>query len=114
MGKNSNDWKDRLGVVYSTNANFSYESEEEEEPATLPANQQRLRTRIEKNHRGGKVVTIVAGFTGSEEDLKAIGKMLKTKCGTGGSVKENEIIIQGDVKEKVVALLKAAGYSQTK
>ena len=109
-----NDWKDRLNVVYSTNPDFSYDTVEQEEPETLPKNTQKLRVRIEKNHRGGKTVTIVSGFTGSEADLKELGKLLKTKCGVGGSAKEGELLSQGEFKEKVVEILKKEGCTQTK
>lgn len=110
----SNDWKDRLNVVYSTNPDFNYECIEEEEAETLPKNQQKLRVGIEKKGRGGKTVTIIKGFIGSEEDLKDLGKLLKTKCGVGGSAKEGEIIIQGEFKQRIIELLKAEGYTQTK
>lgn len=112
MAKN-NDWKQRLNVVYSTNPDFNYDTEEEEEAEELPKNQQLLRVKIDRHARKGKVVTIVNGFVGPEEVLKDLGKLLKTKCGVGGSVKDGEIIIQGDVKEKVIALLKVEGYSNT-
>ena len=110
----NNDWKDRLNVVYSTNPDFKYESIEEEEAETLPKNQQKLRIFMEKKGRGGKTVTLIKGFIGTEEDLKVLGKLLKTKCGVGGSVKDNEIIIQGDFKQRITDLLKAEGYTQTK
>ncbi len=110
----SNDWKDRLNVVYSTNPDFNYECIEEEEAETLPKNQQRLRISMEKKGRGGKTVTLIKGFIGSEEDLKDLSKLLKTKCGVGGSAKEGEIIIQGDFKQRIIELLKAEGYTQTK
>lgn len=110
----NNDWKDRLGVVYSTNADYQFTTEEEEQQETLPKNEQRLRVAIEKNGRGGKVVTIVRGFVGTEDDMKSLGKFLKTKCGVGGSVKDDEIIIQGNLKDKVITLLKADGYNNTK
>ena len=110
----NNDWKDRLNVVYSTNPDFKYESNEEEEAETLPKNQQKLRIFMEKKGRGGKTVTLIKGFIGTEEDLKELGKLLKTKCGVGGSVKDNEIIIQGDFKQRITDLLKAEGYTQTK
>ena len=110
----NNDWKDRLGVVYSTNADFQFTTEEEEQQETLPKNEQRLRVAIEKNGRGGKVVTIVRGFVGTEDDMKSLGKFLKTKCGVGGSVKDDEIIIQGNLKDKVITLLTADGYNNTK
>ena len=110
----NNDWKDRLNVVYSTNPDFQYENIEEEEAETLPKNQQKLRIGMEKKGRGGKTVTLIKGFMGTEEDLKELGKMLKTKCGVGGSAKEGEIIIQGDFKQRIIDLLKAEGYTQTK
>ncbi len=110
----TNDWKDRLNVVYSTNPDFRYEREEETEAETLPKNQQRLRVSIEKKGRGGKTVTVVSGFTGTEDDLKELGRLLKSKCGVGGSAKDGEILIQGDLKPRVIELLKAEGYSQTK
>ena len=109
----NNDWKDRLGMVYSTNPDYHFENDEEE-IETLPRQQQKLRVRIEKNHRGGKTVTIVAGFVGSEDDLKELGRLLKTKCGVGGSQKDGEVLVQGDFKEKVIQILKQEGYTQTK
>ena len=108
------DWKDRLNVVYSTNPDYNYEFREEEKVETLDAGRQQLRVFIEKKNRGGKVVTVVKGFAGSEADMKELSKLLKTRCGTGGSVKDGEIIIQGEVKEKVVGILKEAGYTHTK
>ena len=110
----NNDWKDRLNVVYSTNPDYQYENIGEEEAETLPMNQQRLRISMEKKGRGGKTVTLVRGFVGTEDDLKELGKLLKTKCGVGGSAKEGEIIIQGDFKQRIIDLLKAEGYTQTK
>lgn len=110
----NNDWKDRLNIVYSTNPNFSYETIEEEANETLLKNQQKLRVSIEKKGRGGKTVTLVKGFVGTDNGLKALSKLLKTKCGVGGSVKDTEIIIQGDFKQRLVDLLKAEGYTQTK
>ncbi|MBR6893804.1 MAG: translation initiation factor [Bacteroidaceae bacterium] len=110
----NNDWKDRLGVVFSTNADYQYTTEEEQQQETLPKHEQRLRVSIEKNGRGGKVVTIVKGFVGTSDDIKLLGKYLKTKCGVGGSVKDDEVIIQGNLKEKIIALLKADGYNNTK
>lgn len=108
------DWKDRLNVVYSTNPDFTYETEEETETITLPPQQQRLRVQLDRKNRGGKVVTLVTGFVGSEDDLKELGKLLKSKCGVGGSAKDGEIIVQGDFKLKVLELLKKEGYTQTK
>ncbi len=113
MAKN-NDWKSRLGMVYSTNPDFVYDEGEAEEVETLPKNQQKLRINIEKNGRGGKTVTLVKGFVGTEDDLKDLGKQLKTKCGVGGSAKDGVIVIQGDLKEKVIALLKTFGYNDVK
>ena len=109
-----NDWKDRLGMVYSTNPDFQFVTDDEPEAETLPKNQQRLRVRIEKNGRGGKTATIIAGFIGSEADLKELGKWLKGRLGVGGSVKDGEVLIQGDFKQRVIDLLKADGYTQTK
>lgn len=116
MAKNqkNNDWKERLNVVYSTNPDFQYETETAEEAETLSPSEQRLRVQLDRKNRGGKVVTLVTGFTGSEEALKELGKLLKSKCGVGGSAKEGEIIVQGDFKQKVIELLLKAGYSQTK
>lgn len=110
----NNDWKNRLNIVYSTNPDFSYETTEEETNETLPKNQQKLRVGIEKKGRGGKTVTLVKGFVGTEDDLKSLSKSLKTKCGVGGSTKDGEIIIQGDFKQRIIDLLKTEGYTQTK
>lgn len=110
----NNDWKDRLNVVYSTNPDFSYESDEVEEQETLPREQQNLRVQLDRKNRGGKVVTLITGFVGSDDDLKDLGKLLKSKCGVGGSAKDSEIIVQGDFKQKIVELLKKEGYSKTK
>lgn len=109
-----NDWRDRLNVVYSTNPDFQYEREEAVCPQTIDKNEQKLRVSIEKKGRGGKTVTVVSGFIGTEDDLKALGKLLKTKCGVGGAVKDGEIIIQGELKQRVLELLKAEGYAKTK
>ena len=109
-----NDWKERLNIVYSTNPDFSYETEEENVAETLPTQQQRLRVQLDRKNRGGKVVTLITGFVGNDDDLKDLGKMLKSKCGVGGSAKDGEIIVQGDFKQKVIDLLLKAGYTQTK
>lgn len=109
-----NDWKDRLNVVYSTNPDFKYELDDEEEQTTLQPSQQRLRVQLDRKNRGSKVVTLVTGFIGTEDDLKELGKFLKSKCGVGGSAKDGEIIVQGDFKQKVLELLKKEGYTQTK
>lgn len=112
--KKNNDWKQRLNVVYSTNPDFNYDTDEAEEVDELPKNEQKLRVRIDRHARKGKVVTIVNGFIGPEESLKSLGKLLKTKCGVGGSAKDGEIIIQGEMKDKIITLLKAEGYTGAK
>ncbi|HEY8404109.1 MAG TPA: translation initiation factor [Flavobacteriales bacterium] len=113
MAKNKNNSNSLGGFVFSTNPNFRPE-EEEEKMETLAPNQQDLRVWLEKNHRGGKTATVVKGFIGTDDDLDTLGKTLKTKCGTGGSAKDGEIIIQGDHREKVVALLIQMGYKAKK
>lgn len=110
--KNNNDWKERLNVVYSTNPNFNYEMDDDEEQVT-PA-QQNLRVQLDRKNRGGKVVTLITGFVGTDNDLKDLGKFLKTKCGVGGAAKDGEIIVQGDFKQKILELLKKEGYTKTK
>lgn len=109
-----NDWKERLNIVYSTNPDFQYSTNEDELAETLPKQQQKLRVSIEKNHRGGKTVTVVKNFVGNDEDIKELARLLKTRCGVGGSAKDGEILIQGDFKQKVIELLKSEGYTQTK
>ena len=110
----NNDWKSRLNVVYSTNPDFQYTTDEKEEIETLPKQQQKLRVSIEKNHRGGKTVTLVKNFVGCDDDLKELARLLKTRCGVGGSAKEGEIIVQGDFMPRVIEILKQEGYTQTK
>lgn len=105
-----NDWKQRLGMVYSTNPDFEYTVQESEQAETLPPEKQNLRVWLDRKQRGGKQVTLVNGFVGSEEDLSELGRMLKSRCGVGGSAKDGEIIIQGDHRDRVVELLIAAGY----
>lgn len=101
-------------VVYSTNPNFNYEIEQTDDIQTLPPQQQRLYVSIDRKQRAGKEVTLVEGFIGSDDDLKDLGKLLKSKCGVGGSVKDNEILIQGNFKQKIFELLLKEGFSQTK
>lgn len=101
-------------VVYSTNPNFNYEMEQSDDIQTLPPQQQRLYVSIDRKQRAGKEVTLIEGFVGADDDLKELGKILKSKCGVGGSVKDNEILIQGNFKQKIFDLLHKEGYSQTK
>ena len=106
-----NDWKSRLGVVYSTNPDFQYQTEATQEADTLPPEKQRLIVGIDRPNRGGKQVTLVSGFVGKADDLKELGRTLKTKLGVGGSAKDGEITIQGDFRDKVVSILQAMGYN---
>ena len=108
------DRKKRVGVVYSTNPDFEYSDDSQEETEILPKNQQKLRLSMERAGRGGKTVTLVKGYVGSEEDINALCKLLKQKCGVGGSIKDGEIIIQGDHRQQLVEILKNEGYTQTK
>jgi translation initiation factor 1 len=101
------------GLVYSTDPNFKIDDNEEVQE-TLPANQQKLRVKLETKHRAGKAVTLVTGFIGNDDDLQRLGKLLKNSCGTGGSAKDAEIIIQGDQREKVLKYLTTNGYTQSK
>jgi len=102
--------KHAVGVVYSTNPDFQYDYDVETEADTLPAAEQRLHVRIEKHHRGGKTVTLVSGFVGTDDDLQALGRTLKSKCGVGGSAKDGEIIVQGEHLDKVKDILRNLGY----
>lgn len=104
------DWKERLGVVYSTNRDYQYQTTEEEQPETLSPEKQDLRVWLDKKHRAGKVATLIKGFVGSDDDLSDLARMLKNKCGVGGSSKDGEILIQGDHRERVVDILIKAGY----
>ena len=104
---------DTRGFVYSTDPNFSFEKEQST-TETLPPAQQKLKVRLDTKHRAGKAVTLIAGFNGKEEDLEELGKKLKSFCGTGGSAKDGEIIVQGDQREKVMQWLVKNGYKQVK
>lgn len=97
-------------MVYSTDPDFKYTEQTEQEPETLEPGRQKLIVGIDRRNRSGKQVTLVTGFIGRDEDLAALGKMLKSKCGTGGSAKDGEIIIQGDFRDRIVEILTAAGY----
>ena len=108
------DRKKRVGVVYSTNPDYKYSGDSQEDADTLPKNQQKLRLNMERAGRGSKTVTLVKGFVGSGDDITALCKLLKQKCGVGGSVKDEEIIIQGDHRQRLVEILKKEGYTQTK
>lgn len=114
MAARDNDWKSRLGMVYSTNPDFSFDTGGAEEPDTLPKEEQKLHVSIERKGRGGKTVTVVGGFVGREDDLKELGRLLKTKCGVGGAVKDGEILIQGEWRDRVAALLRSEGYNRVK
>lgn len=102
--------KEKINVVYSTNPDFNFQFDEEEEVETLPNAQQQLYVSIDRKQRGGKEVTLVEGFVGKEDDLKELGKLLKSKCGVGGTAKDNEILIQGNFRDKVFDLLTKEGY----
>ena len=97
-------------MVYSTNDDFSYDYDGDFEEETLPPAEQNLKVMLDKKSRGGKQVTLVEGFVGTEDDLKDLGKLLKSKCGVGGSAKNGEILIQGDFRDKVLQLLQKEGY----
>jgi translation initiation factor 1 len=105
---------DRHGFVYSTDPDFHFEEEAQHVQETLPAAQQKLKIRLETKHRGGKTVTLVEGFVGTEEDLESLGKSLKNYCGTGGSAKDGEVIIQGDQRDKVLQWLQKSGYKNAR
>ncbi len=102
--------KNKKNIVYSTNPDYQFEYDEDTVEDTVPNNQQTLRVLLDKKQRKGKVVTLIEGFKGSSDDLKELGKTLKSKCGGGGSAKDGEILIQGDHRDKIMDLLKADGY----
>lgn len=101
----------KSNIIYSTNPDFEYHDDREEVVETIPPTKQKLIIRLDRKQRKGKQVTLISGFIGSDEDLKSLGKTLKSKCGVGGSAKENEIIIQGDFREKVKQLLEKMNYN---
>jgi translation initiation factor 1 len=105
-----NDWKKREGIVYSTESSFQFEYQQNEESNTLAPKQQNLKVGLDKSMRAGKQVTLVSGFVGTQDDLEQLGKLLKSKCGVGGSVKDGEVIIQGDHRDKIVLILQKEGY----
>ncbi len=110
MGKKKiSSLEDLGGFVFSTNDSFEFNKEENQE--TLAPNQQFLEALFSNKGRGGKTVTVITGFIGSEDDLKLLGKLLKTKCGVGGSIKDNEIIIQGNYRDKIMEILKKEEYN---
>jgi translation initiation factor 1 len=114
MSKKNNDWKKRDGIVFSTADSFDYQFGTDESQETLSPSQQKLKVLLDKKSRAGKQVTLIEGFVGTEEDLKELGKLLKNKCGVGGSTKDGEILIQGDHRDKVVQVLIQAGYGAKK
>ena len=105
-----NDWKRRDGIVYSTESAFNYSYQEDPSAPTLPPQEQHLKVMLDKSGRAGKQVTLVSGFVGASKDLDALGKLLKSNCGVGGSVKDGNVLIQGDLRDKVVQVLLAEGY----
>ena len=110
MSKKNNDWKKREGVVYSTNENFAFEYSSQHQDDTLHPGKQNLRVLLDKSGRAGKQVTLVTGFIGSSADIEDLSKKLKAKCGVGGSIKDGIIIIQGDMRDKVLQYLLKEGY----
>lgn len=109
-----NDWKKRLNIVYSTNPDYHYREEGADEVETLAKEKQILLVGLDKRNRKGKAVTLVRGFIGTDEDLQELGKLLKTKCGVGGSAKDKEIIVQGDHRQKVLEILQKEGYAKSR
>ena len=106
----TNDWKARLGMVYSTDPNFKYDTEEAPQTAPLTPERQNLRVWLDRTQQGGKTATLVKGFAGSDADLVQLARLLKTRCGVGGAAKDGEIIIQGDHRDRGVEILAKAGY----
>jgi translation initiation factor 1 len=114
MAKKSNDWKRREGMVYSTSDEFEFQTSSSEDQESLDPKHQNLKVMLDKKARAGKKVTLIEGFVGNEIELALLGKLLKNKCGVGGSAKDGEIMIQGDHRDKVVEILKAEGYKAKK
>ncbi len=112
MSKNKKP--DQFGFVFSTNPDFQFQQEEEEQVEDLPNSKQALKIWLDRKQRKGKDVTLITGFEGTEDSLKELGKALKTKCGVGGTVKDGEILLQGDHRDKVLAYLLEQGYSKAK
>lgn len=110
MNNSDNDWKKRLGTVYSTNPDFRYEHNEEGEEETLPPEKQNLRISLDRKKRKGKTVSLIAGFIGKENDLKELAANLKKKCGAGGSAGNGEILIQGDFRKRLGEILEKDGF----
>lgn len=105
-----NDWKKRLGMVYSTNPDFQFDTEHQDAQEVPPPEKQRLYVRLDRKNRKGKSVTLIEGFLGTGEELKSLAKELKSKCGVGGSAKDGEILIQGDFRDRIISLLEEKGY----
>jgi len=110
----SNDWKDRIHIVYSTRTDFQYNYAEKEETVTPAKEKQLLRIALDKQNRRGKKVTLITGFAGNEKDLQNLEKLLKMKCGVGGSIKDGEILIQGDFRSRLLEILLSEGYLKTR
>ncbi len=108
--KRSNDLSDLGNLIYTTGSGNTFYEDEKEHTKTLPPQEQHLEAHFSNKGRGGKTVTVIKGFSGSEKDLKDLGKFLKKQCGVGGSVKDGEIIIQGKIREKIIAILEKEGY----
>lgn len=109
MGSKKNKWKNRQGIVYSSDENYQYNYRKENTTKTIPANQQNLKVFLERK-KGGKLVTIISGFVSSDSNLKDLARQLKAKCGIGGTAKNGEILLQGDFRDKVIGLLEDEGY----
>lgn len=109
-----NDWKKKLNIVYSTNPDYEYQQDETPQEETLAKEKQALRIKLDTKQRRGKAVTLITGFVGQQEDLDDLGKLLKMKCGVGGSVKDGDIIVQGDMRNKVLAILQKEGYNKVR